>query len=64
MGISRRDALEMADLRTGVSSRSRVDVVVSDIKILLVEQSVGNQWVNQLRGELTGPGPVGPDPVG
>jgi hypothetical protein len=40
MGMSRRDALEMADLRTGVSSKSRVDVVVSDIKILLVEQSV------------------------
>ncbi|CAH0327551.1 hypothetical protein SRABI128_06218 [Microbacterium sp. Bi128] len=40
MGMSRREALEMADFRTGVSSRSRVDVVVTVIKKLLVEQSV------------------------
>jgi hypothetical protein len=32
IGISRKDALEIADFRTGVSRRSLVDVVVTDIK--------------------------------
>jgi hypothetical protein len=30
--MSRRDALEMADFRTGVSRRSLVEVVATDIK--------------------------------
>ena len=44
MGMSRREALEMADLRTGVSRRSRVDVVVTDIK----NSSSSNQWCNSV----------------
>jgi hypothetical protein len=62
MGISRREALEIADLRTGESNSSLVEVVVTDIKTPRRAISGVTQWVNQLRGERLDP--VMPDPAG
>src|SRR6478735_2014376 len=60
MGMSRREALEMADLRTGVSRRSRVDVVVTDIKTPRRAISGVTQGVNQLHES----GRIGPAKTG